>query len=403
MAAVLAATCGLAICLLVMDHAAASRPVTEVRRNTYGKGSLTRSFRVALEGSSQEETVTVTVNEQRYTQEEMQKVFQESLDSLSQLILGENQSLDSVQSDLDLISEIPGQPVEVSWELDRYDLMNIYGELNQENLEQEQTAVLITLKACLTYTEDPTMQVMEEMPARLVPKKASAESGSAERVTAAVEVEEEKNREDDAVKLPEEVDGKKVRFRNPENSRGWYILAMGPVLCLLVAALDRQNRRKAKEEREKQMMLDYPEITNKLTLLLGAGMTAKSAWQKIVQDYAGQKENRGVRFAYEEMEMALREMQSGVTEAAGYERFGKRCGLKAYRKLAALLSQNLRKGTRGLAELLGAEADQAFEERKALAMRRGEEAGTKLLLPMFLMLGMVLVIVIVPAFLSIQL
>ena len=67
-----------------------------------------------------------------------------------------------------------------------------------------------------------------------------------------------------------------------------------------------------------------------------------------------------------------------------------------------MLTQNLRKGSKGLSELLRAEADQAFEERKATAKKRGEEAGTKLLLPMFMMLSMVLLIVIVPAFLSIQ-
>ncbi len=53
--------------------------------------------------------------------------------------------------------------------------------------------------------------------------------------------------------------------------------------------------------------------------------------------------------------------------------------------------------------MLRMEAIQAFEERKARAKRLGEEAGTKLLAPMFLMLAVVLVIVIVPAFLSIQL
>ena len=95
-------------------------------------------------------------------------------------------------------------------------------------------------------------------------------------------------------------------------------------------------------------------------------------------------------------------MQRDVTELESYEQFGKRCGLKAYRKLAALLTQNLRKGSKGLSELLRTEADQAFEERKAAAKKRGEEAGTKLLLPMFMMLSMVLLIVIVPAFLSIQ-
>ena len=50
--------------------------------------------------------------------------------------------------------------------------------------------------------------------------------------------------------------------------------------------------------------------------------------------------------------------------------------------------------------MLRLEAVQAFEERKATAKRLGEEAGTKLLLPMFLMLAIVLVIVIVPAFFS---
>ena len=66
------------------------------------------------------------------------------------------------------------------------------------------------------------------------------------------------------------------------------------------------------------------------------------------------------------------------------------------------LSQNLRKGTKGLSELLKLESIQAFEERKARAKRLGEEAGTKLLLPMFLMLAVVLIIVIVPAFLTMQ-
>ena len=52
--------------------------------------------------------------------------------------------------------------------------------------------------------------------------------------------------------------------------------------------------------------------------------------------------------------------------------------------------------------MLKTEAIQAQEERKAHAKRAGEEAGTKLLLPMFLMLAVVLIIVIVPAFLTMQ-
>ena len=95
-------------------------------------------------------------------------------------------------------------------------------------------------------------------------------------------------------------------------------------------------------------------------------------------------------------------MESGVTEAESYENFGRRCNVQAYVRFGALLSQNLRKGMKGLTQMLKLESIQAFEERKARAKKLGEEAGTKLLFPMFLMLAVVLIIVIVPAFMSLQ-
>ena len=156
------------------------------------------------------------------------------------------------------------------------------------------------------------------------------------------------------------------------------------------------------EDRKKQMLKDYPDIINKLTLYLGAGMTVKRAWRKVTEGYAREKEEGKKRYAYEEMIQTCHEMDSGVTESESYENFGRRCDVQVYIRLGALLSQNLRKGTKGLTELLKLESIQAFEERKAQAKRLGEEAGTKLLLPMFLMLAVVLVIVIVPAFLTLQ-
>lgn len=150
------------------------------------------------------------------------------------------------------------------------------------------------------------------------------------------------------------------------------------------------------------MLLDYPEAVNKLTLFLGAGMTVKKAWRKMVSDYEEQKDLWGERYVYEEMKTTCFEMDSGITEAECYERFGRRCKLQEYVKLGALLSQNLRRGTRGLSQLLKIESVQAFEERKARAKRIGEEAGTKLLGPLFLILAVVLFIVIVPAFMSMQ-
>ena len=106
---------------------------------------------------------------------------------------------------------------------------------------------------------------------------------------------------------------------------------------------------------------------------------------------------------YEEMAITLREMQGGVSEAEAYERFGKRCGNTTYVKFGTLLSQNLRKGSKGLSDVMRMESIQAFENRKSTAKRLGEEAGTKLLVPMIGMLAVVFIMVMVPAFLSMQL
>ena len=80
--------------------------------------------------------------------------------------------------------------------------------------------------------------------------------------------------------------------------------------------------------------------------------------------------------------------------------FAKRCNLGCYRKLVSIIIQNQKKGTEGLKESLVTETKNAFEERKQVARRLGEEAGTKLLLPMMLMMGIVLMIIVVPAYFS---
>ena len=50
--------------------------------------------------------------------------------------------------------------------------------------------------------------------------------------------------------------------------------------------------------------------------------------------------------------------------------------------------------------MLEREAETAMNERKHHARRIGEQAGTKLLLPMVMMLSVVLAILLVPAFMA---
>ena len=93
-------------------------------------------------------------------------------------------------------------------------------------------------------------------------------------------------------------------------------------------------------------------------------------------------------------------MENGTSEGAAYREFGRRCRLQPYLKLSSILEQNRKTGTKNLRELLRTEVEDAFEMRKNLARRMGEEAGTKLLLPLFLLLLIVMIFIMVPAMMT---
>lgn len=373
---------------------------SSIERNDYGKGKRTKELDVQIGENKEKVRTNIEVSERKYTSKEVQELFARGMRRLDTLILGENQTLDHVDQDLNLISEIPGEPIKVSWTLDRYDVINIQGEIQEKNVSSKGT--LVTLNASLTYTENEKEQASYQCAACVYPKKLSGKEQAKKDVDETLKEADTKDREKKILVLPKRMGKKNLKYYQPFNNRGIVVMTMGILIGGLLFALEKQNEKKETEERKRQMLLDYPEVINKLTLYLGAGMTVKRAWRKITEGYMREKEDGEERYVYEEMKQTCNEMDSGMTEAESYENFGRRCDVQAYIRLGALLSQNLRKGTKGLTELLKLESIQAFEERKAQAKRLGEEAGTKLLFPMFLMLAVVLVIVIVPAFLTLQ-
>ena len=371
-----------------------------IERNDYGKGKKVEELDVEIGNKKKKVRTSVEVSERQYSAKEVQELFSRIIRKMDRLILAGNETLDRVDEDLELVTDIPGEPVKVSWELDRYDVMDIQGKLKEQNISEK--GVLVKLNAVLTYTANEKEQASYQCVACVYPKKLSGEESRKKDVEEAIKKADTATKEKKKLILPEMLDTNELRYYQAFNERGPVITVMGMMIGILLYALQKQNIRKAEEERKKQMIEDYPEVISKLTLYLGAGMTVKKAWRKITEGYMKEKEDENERYVYEEMRQTCHEMDSGVTEAEGYENFGRRCDLQIYVRLGALLSQNLRKGTKGLSELLKLESIQAFEERKARAKRLGEEAGTKLLLPMFLMLAVVLIIVIVPAFLTMQ-
>lgn len=386
--------------LFVMDYRVSTVEIKNgILRNSYCEGEKIEEVLVKIDGDMKKE-LDIRVSEQEYENDQMDTFFQECIRQIEKEMLGENESLDYVTKNLNLMTELAEKPVEIDWKLENYDAINIYGEIQEERLNESGT--IVRLEAVITYTENPDRQVLYECTAAVYPRKLSKEEQFLKNVKAQIEKEDKNTQTKKELSLPKSLNGKELKYYRRMDHRGLILIIMAILIGVLFYAQEIQNQGERQKEKQKQMMKDYPEIISKLTLFLGAGMTMKRAWKKVVSDYEEDREIWGIRYAYEEMRMACREMDSGITEAESYERFGKRCNMQEYIRLGALLSQNVKKGTKGLGHILRLEALQAFENRKAVVRKYGEEAGTRLLLPMFIMFAVVLVMVIVPAFLSLQ-
>lgn len=370
---------------------------TEVLRNSYGEGEIVTEYELSIEGEEEGKTLQIEVEEQEYTQSEIQEIFREVSSRLDTIILGENESFDRVEKDLNLVSTVDGYPVQIQWQLDSYTVLNMYGEIQEKNLVEEGT--LVQMQGILRYKEEESIYSRYAV---VYPPTLVGTEKILHEIQKEVQKTEEASREKASFNLPQEINGKELTWRKKSQTNWYYVLLLGVAVCIYLVYREMEKVKHESKQKKEQLLRDYPGMISKFTMLLGTGATVRSTWEKIVENYEEQKEHLGTHVVYEEMAATVREIQGGTSEGEAYERFGKRCGVTAYVKFGTLLSQNLRKGSKGISEILRMEAIQSFENRKNRAKRLGEEAGTKLLIPMLGMLAVVFVIVMVPAFLSMQ-
>lgn len=372
--------------------------------NGQGKKILTRPEKgedgthgLHVKIGSREEDITVSVSERQYNEEERQQAFQEAEDKIGTLILGENKSLDEVRHDLDLITEIPDTGITVSWQADRYDVIDTQGHLQEDKLTEDGTIVKLT--ATFGYAGEKTSC---EFYIKVFPPLKSTGEKFMEDLENQLARADEKTKTENYMILPESIDGQEINWDYSRNTRAAAILILGTGAAFMLVISDSQRKKEEEKKSARQMQIDYPKIMNKFNLYIRSGMTIRRAWFLIAKDYENKCGEKRKRKAYEEMVRTMHQIQGGIPEGECYEKYGIRCGISVYRKFGTMLSQNLRKGSGGLTELLSREAEEAFEDRKNLAKKLGEEAGTKLMIPLFLMLIVVFAIVIIPAFFSIR-
>ena len=338
----------------------------------------------------------VTVRPREYTPAESAALAEQAFDSLAEQMPGDNPDLMHVRTALSLPTTAAGGTLPIRWESSLYERVARDGRVFPPAVGEPAEDVVLTAQIRSgdeTYSREFAVRVLPAEPAREEMERMAIEEALAGSEAA--------TRTDAAFRLPASAGGIPLSWSEVRQDLSLFILVLlaGAGLFQYMAA-DRELHRQI-IARERQMTLDYPQIAGKLVLYIGAGMSVRSVFRKIGRDYEEQRAAGGEkRAAYEEVLLMCHELESGIPETAAYGHFAVRCRSGRYAKLSSILSQNLRKGNDLLLTALQEEAASAFEERKQIARQLGEEAGTKLLLPMIIMLAVTMVMIMVPAYIG---
>lgn len=386
------AAAGIAVCLQMPDSSLSNG--NRLPRPSFGQGETEYEITVSGLGEGTEQ-ITVTVGEQQPYEEQMNAIFEEALREVKQQMLGENLALEEVRTDLNFFT-MTDQGIRLSWESGEESWLTSYGEITGEDIPEEGVLVPITLR--MTYA---TYETWYEFYVRILPPTKDIAYYKTELKQILQRIAES-NPQEEYVELPGQLRDYQLKYAMAADRSGWYLGILGILAVLMLGITSGRKVEKQYEKRNAQMLEDYSQIISQLSILILCGMNIRNAWSRIVEEYEKRKAKGTTefRYAYEEMRITNHELERGFQESKAYGEFGRRCGIYSYVKLGNLLEQGLRQGTAGMEEALQNEAAGALERKLHEAKRRGERAETKMLIPMFLMLGIVMAVLMVPAFLS---
>lgn len=364
-----------------------------IKRPEFGKGAEEYLLYVKGEGElfAGAYTVSFEVDEMQPSDEELETYFSRIFECAFKSVIGNNKSSDCITGKLNFVDKVPGALAKISWELDDYSFFEFDGERKDVVVSEFGEEVKLTCN--VTYSD---IERSKTMSLKIMPQETDVEEETLKKINQKLS-ELEENKTSRHFVLPDRIGDVYLEWSMEERSNPLIFLLLGIFIAVMIPPAYRKEEEKRKEKRTLQMQLDYPYIVDKFLVLLTAGMAIRTAWERIAGDYEKQKEKGIIRPAYEELLHTRNELAAGVPERVAYEAFGKRCGLLSYVRFSTLISQNLRKGSRGILPMLELEAKNAFADRKQTARRLGEEAGTKLVFPMVGFLLIVMLIVIVPA------
>lgn len=353
-------------------------------RGNYQEGKRAVLLRTsALPG----QLLNLTVYPTEIPEQDKESLAEDFWQEIDRYILGKNQDLQHVYRDLKLLSSYEGIPFDVEWESSRLDLLDEWGTVA---IARETSEVILT--ATLRWG---AYEKRIQFPITIIPVPKTKEEEQIEALEEYLLQTEQNTRTDTSMELPEQWQGEPVSWKQQTEDYSLLIWALTPAIAVILFLAADKDLHKELLERQQSLKAAYPGIVHRLILYLGAGLSLRKAFERLADTYENGEQDHP---AGQELRLLARQLKAGIPESTVYEHFGRRLGVQEYMRLSALLLQNQRRGNAALLDRLRQEAEALTREKLLNARKLGEEAGTKLLFPMVLLLGCVMVMIMIPAF-----
>ncbi len=375
----------------ILSLSAISPTDVVIKRQDYGGDEYDKE--IYLENGDLVEKGSVRVEPLNYSEEELKNLSEEVFDYLSKEILGDNEDMGHIRTGIILPSDLEGYPFDIYWTSSDTDIISTDGTVHNEDLSGENNCVVT---ASLDMGEN---SYTRQFALTVLPKSYSETEEKKRRVISEIERRLKESPEEKTVTIPESIDG----FKIYEEPAVYATALIWPIIAIVFLIYKRLHKKEEmiREEKKRHRLLEevYPDFVGQLMLYMSSGVTVRMAFDSLKGYYSGKTKEAAVLIG-KELSVTVNEMKRGISEQQAYNNFGKRCGGNRYRKLMALLNQSITVGSKGILLRLDELLDEAFENRKEMAKKRGEEASTKLLIPMILMLATVMALLMVPGFMG---
>lgn len=376
-----------------------------IKRDAYDGEAKTVTLLATNALTGEQEKLSLEVEEQKYSDEALAMMLEKLEAEIPAALLLENPSPDHVTRALSFPKTLPGYPFALSYRTDHPTILSAAGVVNEANLLKLSDAEEgIVVKVIVTARYDSFSGELTFY-VRVYPMDRTDEESFFDSLRAEIALKAEESKSEAYMMLPTTLGDTPVSYREADAHEGIFIFLLGLVMAFLLYKKEDEALKNRSRDRDRQMLSDYPMIVNKFALFYSIGMTTRGIFLKLCKDYESKKERekkKETRYVYEEMLKTRCRLEEGIGEISAYEDFAMRCKLPKYRQLVNLMEQAVIKGKGDIQRELSGELQSAFLERKNHARALSEEAGTKLLLPMFLMLFVVIIVIMIPAFLSFQ-